>query len=215
MAESHETVHHPIIGRLLPRIVAHAAARGQSEHRRELLAGLSGGVVEVGAGTGVNFAHYAPSVTQVVAIEPEGHLRDLAARAARGAPVPARVIDGIAERLPVEDESFDAGVASLVLCSVRDPARALAELFRVIRPGGELRFYEHVLAESPGLARAQRTADKLFWPRLGGGCHCSRDTASDIEKASFVIEQCRRFSFSPSPILFHVAPHVLGKARRP
>jgi ubiquinone/menaquinone biosynthesis C-methylase UbiE len=79
------------------------------------------------------------------------------------------VTDGVADDLPGEDGIFDAGVASPVLCSVRDQASALAELFRVIRPGGELRFFEHVAARSPGLARLQRTVDRLFWPRVGEG----------------------------------------------
>ncbi len=122
MAKGSDRVHHPIIARLLPRIIARAEARGQGEHRREVLSGLSGRVIEVGAGTGINFAHYPASVAAVLATEPEEHLRELAAQAARHAPVPVRVIDGVAEHLPVEDQSSDAGVVSLVLCSVYDPA---------------------------------------------------------------------------------------------
>jgi SAM-dependent methyltransferase len=213
MAADTEKVHHPIFARLFARISAQAEETGQGEHRRELLAGLSGKVIEVGAGNGLNFAYYPPSVTELVAVEPEGYLRGLAAEAAKSAPVPVRVIDGVAGRLPVDDATFDAGVASLVLCSVPDQAKALSELRRVIRPGGELRFYEHVRGERPGLVRAQRAAD-LLWPRLAGGCHTTRDTGAAIEQAGFAIESCRRFPFRPCFLAYPVTPHILGVARR-
>jgi len=111
--------------------------------------------------------------------------------------------------------SFDAGVASALLCTVADPARVLSELFRVIRPGGELRFYEHVRASSLGLALIQRIVDATVWPRLGGGCHTGRDTRSAIERTGLVIERCREFMFRPCALLFPSAPYILGVARRP
>ncbi|MGH9184032.1 MAG: class I SAM-dependent methyltransferase [Acidimicrobiales bacterium] len=185
-----------------------------AEHRRELLAGLAGRVVEVGAGNGMNFTHYPATVTEVVAVEPEPYLRARAEEAARAAPVPVTVVEGTAERLPADDAVFDAGVASLVLCSVPDQGPALAELARVIRPGGQLRFYEHVVADTPGLARAQRAADRV-WPRVAGGCHTSRDTSAAIGAAGFELQACRRLSFRPCPLAALTAPHVLGRARRP
>ena len=216
MSDKEAAVRHPFFARwILPCVTAHHDARGGSEHRRELLAALSGRVIEVGAGLGSNFAHYPRSVVELVATEPEAQLRSLATRAAETAPVPVRVVDGLAERLPVGDASFDAGVASLLLCSVADPARALAELFRVVRPGGELRFYEHVCAASLVLAAIQRIVDATVWPRLGGGCHTSRDTRVGIEQAGFVITRCREFMFRPCALLFPSAPHILGVARRP
>lgn len=215
MAERNEQVRHPLFARLYPRISHAAEARGGAEHRRELLAGLAGRVIEVGAGNGLNFKYYPTSVSELVGVEPERYLRRLAVEAAKTAPVPIRVIDGLAERLPVETGAFDAGVTSLVLCSIADPARALAELFRVIRPGGELRVYEHVRAESPGLNRLQRFVDRLFWPRLFGGCHTSRDSDRAIAEAGFVIEAMRRFPFRPCPVAFPVSPHIVGRARRP
>jgi ubiquinone/menaquinone biosynthesis C-methylase UbiE len=214
VAAQSEAVHHPIFARLFARLSVKAESAGQGEHRRELLAGLSGRVIELGAGNGLNFPYYPTSVTELVAVEPESYLRKLAIQAADAAPVPVTVIDGVADRLPVESNSFDAGVASLVLCSVPDQGRALAELFRVIRPGGELRFYEHVRGRNPGFARLQRAVD-LFWPRVGGGCHTSRDTGAAIERAGFAIESSRRFPFRPSPLLYPVTPHILGVARRP
>jgi SAM-dependent methyltransferase len=209
-----DKVHHPIFARFFARLSVKAEAAGQGEHRRELLAGLSGRVIELGAGNGLNFSYYPDSVKEVVAVEPESYLRKLAAKAAIGAPTPVHVVDGVADLLPADTGSFDAGVASLVLCSVSDQDQALTELLRVIRPGGELRFYEHVRSHSPGLARLQRAVD-VFWPQVGGGCHASRDTSTAIERAGFSIEACRSFPFRPSLLLYPVTPHILGIARRP
>ena len=189
-------------------------AKGNAEHRHKMLGGLVGRVIEVGAGTGLNFSHYPASVTEVLAVEPEPYLRDKASGAARGAQVPVTVVDGTADRLPATDGSFDAGVVSLVLCSVPDPASALAELHRVIRPGGELRFYEHIRAEHPGLARWQDRLDRI-WPRLGGGCHANRRTVEAIEASGFSIERARRFTFRPSALTTLTSTHALGVARRP
>jgi ubiquinone/menaquinone biosynthesis C-methylase UbiE len=117
--------------------------------------------------------------------------------------------------LPIEDGSCDVGVASLVLCSVPDASRALQELRRVIRRGGELRFYEHVISDNPTLASFQRTIDKLFWPRLGAGCHGGRDTLTAIKQAGFEVEECRRLRFKASPLIgLWTSPHILGVARR-
>jgi ubiquinone/menaquinone biosynthesis C-methylase UbiE len=124
------------------------------------------------------------------------------------------VLDGDAYRLPGDEGTFDAGVASLVLCTVPDQQRALAEMFRAIRPGGELRFYEHVVGHFKWEARIQRLADATLWPYLAGGCHLARDTAAGIERAGFSIEACERFPFSPSAFL-PPDPHILGIARRP
>lgn len=154
-----------------------------------------------------------PRVDEVLAVEPEPYLRERAERAASGAPVSVSVTHGGADRLPGEAEAFDAGVVALVLCTVPDQQSALAELYRVIRPGGELRFYEHVLAHSRWEARFQRFSDATFWPRLAGGCHLARDTTTAIERAGFRIETFERFRYSPAPFL-PSDPHVLGVARR-
>jgi ubiquinone/menaquinone biosynthesis C-methylase UbiE len=209
-----EGVHHPIFARLYARFGRLAEAKGAAEHRDELLSGLSGRVIEVGAGNGLNFGHYPTSVSEVVAVEPESYMRERAAAAARAATVSVTVVDGTADRLPVDDASVDAGVASLVLCSVDDPSAALAELHRVIRPGGELRFYEHVASDRPRLARMQRALDRTVWPRLAGGCHASRDTLAAIKAAGFIVERSRDFEFRPAPAI-PTAPHILGIAVRP
>jgi ubiquinone/menaquinone biosynthesis C-methylase UbiE len=205
-------VRHPLFARVYSRFAQREDARGNAENRDELLAGLSGRVVEVGAGTGSNFAHYPATVTEVVAVEPEPYLRAKAVDAATRAPVPVRVVDGVADALPLEDESVDAGVASLVLCSVPDQDAALAELYRVIRPGGALRFYEHVISNRESRRKFQRLMDATVWPRVAGGCHMSRDTRAAIERAGFSVQRSRRFPFPPGALGL---PHVLGSARRP
>jgi ubiquinone/menaquinone biosynthesis C-methylase UbiE len=203
-----------LFARVYARLSHVAEARGQAGHRRRLLDGLRGRVLEAGAGNGLNFAHYPPEVGEVVAVEPEAHLRSLAEQAATQARICVTVIDGTASALPLDDASFDAAVASLVLCSVPDQPAALAELRRVLRPGGELRFYEHVVSPDPRLARMQRVADATFWPHIAGGCHAARDTSAAIAAAGFVVEQQERFPFKPSP-LTPAVPHVLGIARNP
>jgi ubiquinone/menaquinone biosynthesis C-methylase UbiE len=213
MTKRRATVRHPIFARIYLRISAAGEGRGAAEHRNRLLAGLWGKVIEVGAGNGLNFAHYPDEVTEVLAVEPEPLLREHAGRAADSASVRVTVLDGVADALPAEDTSFDAGVASLVLCSVPDQDRALAELRRVIKPGGELRFYEHVVSHKRWFARLERFADATFWPRVAGGCHLHRDTTAAIEGAGFGIESIDRFPFSPGRLEPPIA-HILGVARR-
>jgi ubiquinone/menaquinone biosynthesis C-methylase UbiE len=206
------TVSHPVFARLWARLAAAAERIGSAEIRERLLAGATGRVVEVGAGTGTNFGHYPAGVQEVLAVEPEGRPRALAAEAAARAPVPVTVVDGTADRLPADDGSFDAAVVSLVLCSVPDQATALSEVHRVLRPGGQLHFWEHVLADGPGLARAQRALDATVWPFLGGGCHCGRDTGAAIASAGFRIERLERFAFPDNRFPSPTKPQILGTA---
>ena len=204
---------HPVFAYLYGRFAPAAEKAGAAAHRDELLGGLNGRVIEVGAGSGLCFAHYPDTVDEVVAVEPEPHLRGLAEKAAVAAPVPVRVLDGSGDRLPADDESFDAAVVSLVLCSVPDQRSALAELHRVLRPGGSLRFYEHVRSESPRRARLQDRVDRI-WSHFAGGCHANRDTETAIVKSGFRIEHCRRFDFRPIFIAAPASPHIIGDAVR-
>jgi ubiquinone/menaquinone biosynthesis C-methylase UbiE len=206
-------VHHPVFARLWSLMSQHEPAEIR-RHRDELLAGLSGRVIEVGAGAGSNFAHYPATVEEVVAVEPEPYLVKQARAAAARADVQVEVLDGVADHLPVDDCSFDAAVACLVLCTVPDQMRALAEMRRVLRPGGELRFYEHVLSDRPALALSQRAVDRVFWPRAFGGCHTARDTPAAIAAAGFEVEDQRRMWVNPVPIAFPVGSHAIGRARR-
>jgi SAM-dependent methyltransferase len=207
-------VEHPFFARFLQLSAEISERKGAAAHRRALLAGLRGRVLEVGAGSGITFRHYPATVDAVLAVEPEPTLRAAAQRAAAEVSVPIDVVDGLAGALPVDAGSVDAAVACGVLCSVPDPAGALAELRRVVRPGGELRFYEHVAAHRPGGALLQRAARATFWPRMFGGCDPCRDTVATIRAAGFDVVALRTFAFAPTPWDTIVAPKALGVARR-
>lgn len=206
-------VNHPVFARFYAWL-SRAAEPELGRHRERLLAGLSGRVVELGAGNGLNFAHYPAAVTEVVAVEPEAHLRRMALEAAAHAPVPVTVVDGVADALPLPDASVDAAVTSLVLCSVPDQAGALGELARVLRPGGQLRFLEHVRADSAGLARTQRALDATLWPHLAGGCHVHRDTAAAIRAAGFRIDVMAALRVPDVRVAVPTTPHIIGTATR-
>ena len=178
---------HPRFARAYERISREAETRGTGEHRARMLDGVAGRVIEVGAGNGLNFGHYPPAVTEVVAVEPEDLLRATAARAAADARVPVTVVTGHADRLPAEDASFDVAVVSLVLCSVPDPVTALTEVRRVLRPGGQLRFYEHVRSQRALLGLLEDLVTPV-WSRAAGGCHLNRDLTASIRAAGFAID---------------------------
>jgi ubiquinone/menaquinone biosynthesis C-methylase UbiE len=205
-------VNNPLFARYFARFGGRNEERGNREHRQEMLAGLSGQVMEVGPGNGLNFPHYPRSVREVVAVEPEPYLRSRAVEAAADASVPIRVADGTADELPAADGSVDAVVVSGLLCSVADVPAALAEFHRVLRPGGQLRFYEHVRSRDVLFAGFQQAAD-LVWPRLMGGCHVHRQTRAAIEQV-FTIETCRGFRFPSDAFYWPVAPRILGIARK-
>lgn len=209
-----DAVHHPLFARFYARLSI-SAEPAIAPHRRELLRGTEGRVIEVGAGNGLNFAHYPTTVAEVVAIEPERVLRRLAVSAAMRADVPVDVVPGAAEALPVKSEAFDFAVTSLVLCSVRDLPRALSELRRVLRPGGELRFFEHGRAQGGAMATTQRVLDRTVWPRLFGGCHVSRDPVGALRAAGFEVDAYRRIVVPARGPKFPTSYCVLGSARRP
>ncbi|MGE4428512.1 MAG: methyltransferase domain-containing protein [Solirubrobacteraceae bacterium] len=217
-------IEHPRFARLWSWAMRHEP-RDIVRAREELLDGLSGRVLEVGAGTGSNFAHYPAAVTEVVAVEPEATLRDEAADHAAGlavgtADAPDRrpritVHDGTFEALPdAAAGPFDAVVCSLVLCTVPDPERAVATAFDVLRPGGELRYYEHV-ATGGALGGLQRAVDATFWPRAFGGCHTHRDTVATIRSAGFESARHRDLRGAPRWTPVPISPMALGVARRP
>ncbi|MFE0802396.1 class I SAM-dependent methyltransferase [Streptomyces sp. NPDC058812] len=209
------TTSRPIFGRLYPRMNRAMQKAGISVHRERLLAGLTGRVIEIGAGDGASFPFYPADVTHLSAVEPEPHLRKHAESATEGAKIPTEVVDAAADHLPFPDAHFDAAVVSLVLCSVQEQTEALNEIMRVLRPGGQLRFFEHVRAESPGLRRAQRVLDATVGPTLCGGCHSGRDTLSAITRTGFRIEQFERFRFPETPVPMPASQHVLGTAVAP
>jgi len=178
----------------------------------ELLAGVEGVVVEVGCGRGRLFVRYPATVTRLLAVEPDPAMRAAAGLAAAESPVPAVVVSAEAAELPLAAGSVDAVVFSEVLCSVPDQAAALAEARRVLRPGGELRVFEHVAALSTAGRVGQRVADRVIWSRLLGGCETSRDTTGAVEAAGFGWRRLRR-CWSASSLAFSPAgPHILGTA---
>lgn len=188
-------------------------ARGLGTLRAELLAGLRGRVVEIGAGNGLNFSHYPAAVEHVTAVEPEPNLRGHAEQAARQATVPVEVVAGVADDLPLATASIDAAVFALVLCSVPDPVRALREAGRVLRSGGELRYLEHEAADTRLLRGVQRTLDATLWPLFAGGCHTSRRPSASVRAAGFRIDTERRLRFPDTRVPGPAAPHVVGRAR--
>ena len=184
---------------------------GGADHRRRLVEQATGAVLEIGAGTGRNLPLYR-TATRVVALEPAPGMRARAEQAAQAAQVAVEIVDGTAEHLPFPDAAFDTVVASLVLCTVPDLAQTLAEARRVLRPGGTLRFYQHVRADDPRLARWQDRLERP-WGWVAGGCHPNRDVVAAITAAGFRLLELDRFDFQIMPPL--VRPHVLGVAQRP
>ena len=155
------------------RIMANTEAGGLGQWRSELLAEAHGDVLELGAGTGASLPHYPAAVDRLVLTEPDAGMR---AKLSEKVVRPAEIVDARAEALPFADESFDAVVAMLVLCTVPDPVAAVAEVRRVLRPGGALIFVEHVAAAPGSSRRAWQHRLEPVWKRLAGGCCITRDT---------------------------------------
>ena len=197
------------------RFMAKTEDAGLREWRRALLAPLEGTVVEAGAGTGANIALYPDAVERVVLTEPDPHMRGALVDKVAALADRARftVSEAKATTLPLDDSEADAVVTTLVLCSVRDPAAALAEFRRVLRPGGRLVYLEHVSAyETPKRAKWQRRIEPI-WKRVAGNCHLTRRTEQFILDAGFVVEEERREDMRASMPL--VARTVRGVAVAP
>jgi ubiquinone/menaquinone biosynthesis C-methylase UbiE len=184
---------------------------GLREMRRQVLAGASGRTIDIGAGTGVNIELFPSTVTELVLAEPDPHMAAKLRPKLRDSRVEAELIEAPAERLPFEPASFDTAVFTLVLCTVPDPAAALAEAARVLRPGGKLLFVEHVRAEEPSLARWQDRLEKP-WRFLADGCHCNRDTVRLIEASPFELGAIDRGRLPKTPPI--IRPLISGSATR-
>ena len=206
------TIDNPFFSWIWPIVATHETEAVRAL-RRENLAGLSGRVLEVGAGIGTNFPNYPEAVEQVIAVEPEPRLMAQARAAAAVVPVPVVVMGETAEEFS-GGEPFDAVVCSLVLCSVRDPVFVLRRLYWLLRPGGQLRYLEHVA--SVGMrGRFQQIADATVWPRLLGNCHTHRDTERSIVDAGFEVDISRREWTLPIWAPLPVSELLLGRAHRP
>lgn len=154
---------------------------GLARLRRALSRGLAGDILEVGVGTGRQLAHHPPGAL-VTAVDPDA----ASVHQAAGRSPSTRLVVARAEALPFADDSFDWVIFALVLCTVGDPAAALREARRVLRPGGRLRVLEHVRSPHPAIARAQTLANPV-WSRLAGGCRLDRDTRRSIVEAGFSV----------------------------
>jgi ubiquinone/menaquinone biosynthesis C-methylase UbiE len=185
-----------------------AERRGMRERRASVLAGATGRVLEIGAGTGLNLAHYPDAVDELVLTEPvEAMSVRLNRRAAKWGDR-AQVVTAGAEELPFADDSFDTVVSTMVLCTVENPEHALAEINRVLKPGGQLLFIEHVRSDSPGLAKWQDRLHKP-WFAFGDGCNCNRPVL-DLLRGGVSVETVERATWRGMPRIVH--PLVYGKA---
>ncbi len=194
---------------LYDRLLAGTEEAGMRERRRELLSAASGRTIDIGAGTGANLGLFPDGLTEVVMAEPDPHMSKRLREkiAAQGSSV--ELIEAGAERLPFADDSFDTAVFTLVLCTVPDPAAALAEAARILKPGGRLLFAEHVRAEDPGVARWQDRLERP-WKFIGDGCHCNRDTVANIEASPLSVDHVDHGELPKSPPI--VKPLVWGRA---
>lgn len=183
--------------------------KGMADRRAGLIAKASGRTLELGAGTGLNLEHYPEAVTELVLTEPFGpmakRLRERLAEDGRS----ATVIEAPAESLPFDDASFDTVVVTLVLCTVDDVPATLAEIARVLSPGGRLLFCEHVRSADPGAARWQDRLERP-WRFLGHGCRCNRDTVAAIDRSALDLEDVRAEELEESPPI--VRPLAIGSA---
>lgn len=182
---------------------------GLRRMRADLLAGARGRVVEIGAGTGVNLDLYPAEIEKLALVEPDPHMAKRLQTKVAASPREAEIVEAPAERLPYGDDSFDTAIATLVFCTIPEPAAALDELARVLGPGGQLLFVEHVRSRHPRLATWQDRLEKP-WQFLGDGCHCNRDTLATIAASSFRLGEVEHGRLPKAPPI--VRPLVRGSA---
>ena len=178
-------------------------------HREALLRDVRGRVLEIGGGTGANLPFYGQGVEELVVTEPEEPMARRLEAKLGNAKVPVRVVRAPAEELPFEDASFDYVVSTLVLCTVKDPHRALAQAHRLLKPGGKLVFMEHVRSRNPKLARWQDRLHPLQL-RLGHGCNCNRPTLDNVEASGFSVVSVEHDRVRKAPPI--VRPLIVGTA---
>ncbi len=206
---------HPLFARFYDRMIAGTERAGLGEMRQRLLSSASGRVLELGAGTGSNLEHYTDAVTELVLAEPDPNMATLLRERLEREGTPAgnpSVIEAPAEDLPFDDGSFDVVVATLVLCTVENPVRAVAEVRRVLVEGGRFLYLEHVRSARPGLARWQDWLERP-WGWVAGGCHPNRATDQLLASAGFWIDSLERDKLPKAPPL--VRPVIHGVAIRP
>lgn len=200
---------HPWFAAVYDRMNASMERGFMREVREEIVGGARGRILEVGCGTGASFPHYRDA-GDVVAIDPDPHMLERARNKAATLGSLVDIRQAPAEALPFEEGSFDTVIATLVLCTVRDPAQALAEVRRVLRPGGELRFCEHVRLENRLGALVQDALTPL-WQLIAAGCHPNRDTVEGIRQAGFEVERLEWVKSAPLPVFVKGVARAEGR----
>ena len=190
------------------RMMSGAERAGLSDMRQNVVERATGRVLEIGAGTGLNLAHYRPDADLLLS-EPEEPMAKRLRRRVAAEGGRAQVIQASGDRLPLEDDSVDSVVATLVLCTVPDAGAALGEIGRVLRPGGRLYFLEHVRSEDPRVARWQDRIHPV-WIRFGHGCHCNRDTMALLRGSGLAVEDLQHGELPNAPPW--IRPAVWGSA---
>ncbi len=186
--------------RVLPRLVdLTCGSKGMERYRAKAIEGLHGDVVEIGFGTGLNVPLYPAAVTKVWAVEPSLRSRELARKRIDASTVPVEHIGLDGQRIPLADDSCDAGLSTFTLCTIPDPMLALAELRRVLKPGAQLHVLEHGAAPDPGVARWQVRIEP-WQRRFAGGCHLTRDVSDLLGRAGFTdVEVTAKYVQGPKP----------------
>jgi ubiquinone/menaquinone biosynthesis C-methylase UbiE len=202
----------PLFARGYDRFSKRAEDAGLRDKRRALLARARGCKLEIGAGTGLNVELYPDSVSALVLAEPDAHMRRQLEKKLAALGRRAEVVDAVAERLPLPEASIDTAVATLVFCTIPDPAAALAEIVRVLKPEGRLLFLEHVRASDPKVARWQDRLERP-WGWFGRGCHPNRDTLATIEASALEVTYVEREHMPKAPPI--VRPLIVGEAGLP
>lgn len=200
----------PLFARGYDRFTKTAEDAGLRDKRRELLARARGRTLEIGAGTGLNIELYQDSVTELVLAEPDAHMRRQLEKKLVTLDRRAEVVDAPAEQLPFTEGSIDTVVATLVLCTIADPAAALSEIERVLKPSGRLLFLEHIRSSEPKLAGWQDRLERP-WGWFGRGCHPNRDTLATIEASAFTVDEVKHDRIPKAPPI--VRPLIMGEAR--
>lgn len=201
-----------LFARIYDKLMESTEKAMMRQTRSELLADASGRVLELGAGTGLNIEHYTDKVTELVLCEPEAPMAKQLRKRAQRAHVPATVVEAPGEQLPFGDSEFDTVVSTLVLCTVTDPARSVAEAARVLKPGGRLLFVEHVRSENPKLAKWQDRLERP-WGFIGHGCHPNRDTLATLGGSPLEVERIEDGTLEKAPPV--VRPLIIGSAVKP
>lgn len=201
----------PLFARGYDRLTKSTEEAGLSDKRRALLTRAQGRTLEIGAGTGVNLELYPHSVTELVLTEPDEHMRRQLETKVAALGRPAEVVDAGGERLPFADASIDTAVATLVFCTIPDPAAAFGEIARVLKPEGRLLFLEHVRSNDPQAARWQDRLERP-WGWFGRGCHPNRDTLATIEASGLEVATVKSDRMPKAPAI--VQPLVVGEAKR-